>query len=298
MDSDAMETDALETDALELGRRFDAYQDFILGCKLYWTGEIYGALRETYETKARLADPAPTNADEVALLLADDPLAQYFGWFERHLQRFKYSGRNGLQPAHDARRDEIEAQLDRKLPDGLLSLGDDFEHPGYFTSVDIHQHPGGIWSDPIGGVVYERGARSTTPLLDRDKDLHYRFTSLTREYISPKRVLDMGCGFGKSTRPFYSESREAEVTGIDIAAPCLKLAAVTASGDQARNVRYHQKCAEDTGFEGESFDLDFFRAIVVGGFTPSAAVHVSADDVHLARHLTAPFGREYLLTRL
>ena len=270
----------MDSEAMELGRRFDAYQNFILGCKLYWTREIYGALREAYEARARKADPAPASADDVAALLADDPLAQYFGWFERHLQRCKYSGRHGLQPAHAARRDEIEARLDRKLPDGLLSLDDDFEHPSYFTSVDIHQHPGGIWSDPIGGVVYERGARGTTPLLDRDKDLHDRFSSLARQHISPKRVLDMGCGFGKSTRPFYTECREAEVIGIDIAAPCLKLAAITASGDRARNVRYQQKTAEDTGFEGESFDL-VTSTMVLHEMPPPAIEKLIAESYRL-----------------
>lgn len=270
----------MDSDVMELGRKFDAYQDFILSCKLYWTRDIYGALHETYEAKARNANPAPASADEVAALLGDEPLAQYFGWFERHLQRFKYSGRYGLQPAHDARRDEIEEQLNQQLPDGLLSLDDDFEHPTYFTSVDIHQHPGGIWSDSIGGVVYESGARSTTPLLDKDKDLHYRFTRLVREHKAPRRILDLGCGFGKSTRPFYSECREAEVTGIDIAAPCLKLAAVTASGDQARNVRYQQKMAEDTGFEGESFDL-VTSTMVLHEMPPPAIEKVIAESYRL-----------------
>ncbi len=265
---------------MKLGRRFDAYQDFVLGCKLHWTRTLYSALKETYEAAAARQDRPPQTADEVAELLAGDTLAQYFGWFERHLQRLKYSGRYGLQPAHDARRREIADRLNRRLPDGLLELDDDFEQPAYFTKIDIHQHPGGIWSDEIGGVVYERGARSTTPLLDKDKDLHHRFTRLVREHATPRRLLDMGCGFGKSTRPFYAEFRDAEVTGIDIAAPCLKLAAVTAADDQARNVRYVQKRAEDTGFEDGAFDL-VTSTMVLHEMPPKAIRAVIAESYRL-----------------
>jgi ubiquinone/menaquinone biosynthesis C-methylase UbiE len=128
--------------------------------------------------------------------------------------------------------------------------------PEYYVAVDIHQHPGGVWSDEVAGYVYERGARTTTPLLDRDADLHYRFT---REVMAragaPRRLVDLGCGFGKSTRPFYTEHRDLEVTGVELSAPCLRLAARTAAEDQARNVRYHQAEAARTGLPDGAYDV-------------------------------------------
>ncbi|MBL8698324.1 MAG: class I SAM-dependent methyltransferase [Alphaproteobacteria bacterium] len=239
-------------------RQFEAYQAFLLGCKLHWTGRIFPALHAQYRDKAERAANAGTpvtDATDVAKLMEGETLYRNFAWLERHLQRFKYSGRWGLQPVHDAARDELVAELDAPIPEGLLELDPDFEIPTYFRSVDIHQHPGGIWSDAIAGYVYERGARSTTPLLDRDKDLHYRFTRLVNERKQGRRILDMGCGFGKSTRPFWEENRDADVVGVDIAGPCLRLAAHDAAAAQARNVRFLQRDCRRTGLPDASRDV-------------------------------------------
>jgi ubiquinone/menaquinone biosynthesis C-methylase UbiE len=238
-------------------RSFEAYQSFLLDTKRYWTRQVYPALTEAYRRRAddaaRRGEPRPQTADEVAALMEADTLYQWFAWFERHLQRFKYSGRWGLVPAHEDRRADLESLLARDVGD-LLTLDPDFDLPRYYTSVDIHQHPGGVWSDSLAGIVYERGARSTTPLMGRDADLHYRFTDVVLAEGTGRRLLDMGCGFGKSTRPFYTENRELEVTGIDLSAPCLKLAAVTAAEDQAANVRFVQADAQETGLADEGFD--------------------------------------------
>jgi ubiquinone/menaquinone biosynthesis C-methylase UbiE len=65
----------------------------------------------------------------------------------------------------------------------------------------------------------------------------------------------MGCGFGKSTRPFYNEHRDLDVVAVDLAEPCLRLAALTATEDQARNVHYKQADAADTGLDDKSVDV-------------------------------------------
>ncbi len=245
---------------LSVDRRFDAYQDFVLACKLTWTRELYPALHARYDdelaSRRAAGEPLPNSVAAVEELLADDPLAQYFGWFERHLQRMKYSGRHGLVPHFAAHRDELAGELQAGADSGLVELDPGFVQPDYYVAVDIHQHPGGVWSDEVAGYVYERGARTTTPLLDRDADLHHRFT---REVLarspSPRRLVDLGCGFGKSTRPFYTGLRQTEVTGIELSAPCLKLAARTAAEDQARNVRFRQADAAATGLPAGTFDV-------------------------------------------
>ncbi len=239
-------------------RQFDAYQSFVLGCKLFWTNrmfpELYALYRQRAEEFARRTGRAPAGAEDVSTLLDGDPLAASFGWMERHLQRMKYSGRWGLAPVHARQRDTIEAELAEPVGD-ILTLDPNFRQPDYYTAVDIHQHPGGVWSDSIAGYVYERGARTTTPTLQRDLDLHYRFTNLVVGMHKPRRLLDMGCGFGKSTRPFYETVRDADVVGIDLAEPCLRLAARDAVSAQARNVRFMQKDASKTGLGDGQFDV-------------------------------------------
>jgi len=216
------------------GRAFAAGQAFLLSAKTYWTRVLYPAVREEYGKSKDLEGSV---------------LYQYFCWLERHLQRFKYSGRYGLQPYHAQQRERLE----KSLASSPAELRDAPEYPEYYTRIDIHQHPGGVWSDPIAGFVYERGARSTTPLAGgRHRDLHDRLTAAALERCpAPSRVLDMGCGFGKSTRPFYEALGSGKVEGIDLSAPCLKLAARDATGA----ARFRQVDATRTDYPDASFDL-------------------------------------------
>ena len=45
------------------------------------------------------------------------------------------------------------------------------------------------------------------------------------------------------------------MVGVELSAPCLKLAARTASEDQARNVRFRQADAAQTGLNGDAYDV-------------------------------------------
>ncbi len=238
-------------------RSFIAGQDFILGVKGYWTTAIYPALKADYRQRAEHAGTQPQTAAEVAELLEDTTLYRFYAWLERHLQRYKYSGRYGLVPYHDERRGQLLESVAGVLADGeRLELDPDFKQPRYYEAVDIHQHPGGVWSDEVAGFVYERGARSTTPLMGKaHRDLHQRFTDFVTERASPSQILDMGCGFGKSTRPFYETFRDARVEAIDLSAPCVTLGAHDAATAQAGNVRFRQMNACETDYEDESFDL-------------------------------------------
>jgi ubiquinone/menaquinone biosynthesis C-methylase UbiE len=217
------------------GRAFAAGQAFLLSAKTYWTRTLYPAVREEYEK-------SPTT-------LPQSVLYQYYCWLERHLQRYKYSGRYGLQPYHAQDRERLEVSLNGSPAE----VREGFQYPEYYTRVDIHQHPGGVWSDPIAGFVYERGARSTTPLAgQRHRDLHDRLTSMALERgPAPARVLDMGCGFGKSTRPFYEALGPGMVEAIYLSAPCLRLAARDANG----GARFRQMDASRTDYPDASFDL-------------------------------------------
>lgn len=237
------------------GRAFAAAQAFTLDAKLVWTRSLYPALHRKIEDGLSPGD----GVAEIRSRMAGDVDYQVFAWLERHLQRFKYSGRYGLQAYHDAQRETLEAGLtDADLPEGLLSLDPDLEMPAYYTAVDIHQHPGGVWSDAIAGCVYERGARSTTPTMGvKHADLHTRLTDYVDGLLDgpPARLFDMACGFGKSTGPFVEAYREAEIVGMDLSEPCLRLAARTAHENQSRNVRYVQGDARESGLDPDSQDV-------------------------------------------
>ena len=250
------------------GRSFAAGQAFLLSAKTFWTRTIYPAIREEHEAGKRLEGST---------------LYRYFCWLERHLQRFKYSGRYGLQPYHAQDRERLEASLKEIEIDSRQ-----IELPEYYTAVDIHQHPGGVWSDPIAGFVYERGARSTTPLAGtKHKDLHARLTAAALEgRPAPRRILDLACGFGKSTRPFYEALPEAEIEAVDFSAPCLRLAARDAQRAGAGNVHFRQRDAAATGYPDASFDL-VTSTMLLHELPPKAVERTLAE----AARLLAPGGR-------
>ena len=146
-------------------RSFVAAQDVILDMKKHWTTRLFPALKAEYAEQTDLAAKTPMTRTEVADLLDGTTTHRYFAWMERHLQRMKYSGRYGLVPYHRERATDLRDGLPDMSGDPRLSLNPDFKNPVYYETVDVHQHPGGVWSEPTAGFVYERGARSTTPML-------------------------------------------------------------------------------------------------------------------------------------
>ena len=232
-------------------RSFAAGQSFITAVKIYWHAELFPALRAEYEHRAAAAAKTPETVDDVGRLLQDSTLYQYFGWFERHMQRFKYAGRYGLVPWHQQQKDALLSRLGEAPPDAV-ELDPDLEMPRYYVNCDIHQHPGGVWSDPVAGLVYDRAASTTTPLVGaRHADLHYRFTDIIAQHCpAPRHVLDMGCGAGKSTRPIAEQFPQAAIDAVDLSAPCLNVAAL-----DPRNVRFRQMDAARTDYPDAHFDL-------------------------------------------
>lgn len=237
-------------------RSFVAAQDVILDMKKHWTTRLYPALKAEFAERAAAAGEYPQTRQQVTELLGSSTSYRYFAWMERHLQRMKYSGRYGLVPYHHERAADLRNTLPDMSGDSRLELEPELKNPVYYETVDVHQHPGGVWSEPTAGFVYERGARSTTPMLGaRHRDLHGRLTDRAIRDGIPESMLDMGCGFGKSTRPFYEELRDTQVEAVDLAAPCLELAAADAAAAQAENVRFRQMNAYETDYDPESFDV-------------------------------------------
>lgn len=271
-------------DTIPDNREFAAYQAFVLDCKLNWTRAVFPELRKRYAATVAERGAAPASGADVAELMADDTTAQFFGWFERHLQRMKYSGLHGLTVHYDQYRGTIAKALAEDVPDRLLTLDPKFEQPEYYTSIDIHQHPGGVWSDEIAGYVYERGAQSTAPMLKKSDSLWHRLKNeaMARAKTDVKRVVDMGCGFGGSSLPFYADHPEVDVVGVELSEPCLRLAAQRAAEMQAQNVNFRQADAVQTGLEEGTSDI-VTSTMVLHEMPPSHIRGVFAESYRLLK---------------
>ncbi len=219
-----------------------AYQDFVGACRRFWAGPLFRQLRDEAETCAE-------NPELFATRIAGGPTHAYFAWFERHLQRMKYSGRWGLVPVLEAERATLAAGLPAE-GDGL-TLDPGLALPGYWTDHDIHQHPGGL-ADEISAFVY-REATGQGGVVGQPQ-LHDRFAALVLKDRPARDIVDLGCGFGRSAVAF-ARAADAAVTGIDLSASCLRLAACELPEALRGRVAYRQADAANTGLAPESFDL-------------------------------------------
>ena len=238
-------------------REANAFHEFVMEARTWWAVELFPRLREEYEVRKGLAEHEGRQVrtvEDVALLFSRSTTYAYFCWLERHVQKSKYSSsRWGLvaQLAREANRATGRLAAAQAVP---LELREGFQVPDYYAAHDIHQHPGNLHADPLAGLVYEASALSIHPAT-RKNELHERFVDVVRREGAFSKVLDMGCGFGKSAVPLALAFPQAEVVGVDVSEPCLKLAAADAAAARIRNLCFRQADARDTGFEAESFDL-------------------------------------------
>ena len=227
--------------------------DFVLTLRKRWADTLFPALRGEYDARISGMSEAPKDGHEAAEVMHELDLYPWFSWMERGQQKMLW---RSVQDAVIRRWDELGPTLvpPSGTPLGSLELAVDFELPKYYTAIDIHIQPGGVWSDDTSALVYEEGAQI---VMLRDND-EYRFHTLFAQTALPEgphqRIVDLGCGFGKSTRPFVDRFPEAEVIGIDLSAPNLRLAHATAER-MGKRIRFIQADGADTGLEGGEADV-------------------------------------------
>jgi SAM-dependent methyltransferase len=85
------------------------------------------------------------------------------------------------------------------------------------------------------------------------------------------RVLDIGCGAGKTTREAARVAVEGSVVGVDVSAELLEVARRRSEADGLRNVRFELGDAQAQAFPAAHFDLCISRFGVMFFTDPAAA---------------------------
>ena len=230
----------------------ESYQRFVAAARSYWVNEMFTGLRRQVAADIPVDGAAGAGRADFEARVKEHPTHQIFAWFERHLQRMRYSGPHGLVAGVEARRDSLLRSIERPLPEGLLQLDPALDPPDYYTAWDIHQHPGGLNTDMLAAFVYRDAIRAG--VVGRSA-LHERFVSQVATRCMPERVLDLGCGFGRSSYAFAAALPEARVHGIDLSASCVTVAAHEAPESLQPRVRFSQANALSSQLQAGSFDL-------------------------------------------
>jgi SAM-dependent methyltransferase len=243
------------------GRAFHAFNRAVRG---YTSNAIYADAYAAYERelKHRGATNGGRPKDKHATNeVLDDLLSfQLFSYFWRNLSRTGFSdpeyGTVGLARRQAPRiLPYLEAKAVEGIRSGRLRLDPDLELPEYYKLCDFHQHPGGVWSDPMAGVVYEHGRVGMDQTGGDDiYRMIFSYLPKDRKYA---RVLDWGTGHGAGLLTWHESHPESELHGVDLSAPCLKLAHARAS-EYGVEAFFSQQDVAHLDYPDDHFDAVFF----------------------------------------
>lgn len=99
------------------------------------------------------------------------------------------------------------------------------------------------------------------------------------------RVLDIGCGSGRTTRDAARQASEGEAVGIDVSAPLIDLARRLARDERVANARFVQADAQIHSFQPSSFDVAISRTGVMFFGDPRAAFTNIAQALRIGGRL-------------
>lgn len=238
-----------------------SFKGFIQGSLLAGLGPVYGSrVSKAFE---REHGRAPADRRDIRGGMVNDLYFQHYAAANRIAQELLWEATN--------------ISVDRELPElieraanlsaqtgAVLDIPENFETPRYVTALDIHCMPGGYATqaapnDVAAGVLYDRGVYLYAmgymgPMNDDMGRSVCNYVKRNLLGFAPKRILDIGCTVGHSTLPFKELFPDAEVWGIDVAAPQVRYAHARAAG-LGLEVNFAQMNGEETRFPDGHFDL-------------------------------------------
>ena len=152
---------------------------------------------------------------------------------------------------------------------GSLTIDEKLKVSPPVSNVEIHRMPGGYVSESdendlsaarvySGTIEIYRNAKAMGDGSSAGSDAIGQFTAQTvKNYfpeLKPLRILDLGCGTGEQTVAFKRAFPEAEVFGLDAAAPLLRFAHAWAESEDLE-VHFQHANAQATEFPDDHFDL-------------------------------------------
>ncbi len=225
----------------------------LLGLRRYWMGPLYTQLRGEYLARIKDGNP-PGTYTAAEPLMQELPSARRLQWLHRYIQDANWAL---CREVTESRIGEIAAAIEPRASDlGTLDVNPGQQVPAYYE-FDWHRQAGGIWRDLAGAVIYLLGARIVHKGNNDNFQLHDQFVGDIPALApgrTPTDVLDLGCGFGKTTFSLKKAWPKAVVHGIDLAEPCLRLARRMAT-ERGLEIHWRQGDMEALPYADASLDV-------------------------------------------
>lgn len=123
------------------------------------------------------------------------------------------------------------------------------EYPNYYQSQNFHGIAGGYLTADAA-VTYDPITEYFVP----PNETWVREDAIKLVKGEPRRILDLGCGTGSTTVLLQEKFPNAQVIGLDLS-PYMLIMAERKAKEKGFAIEWCHGKAEDTGLQGESFDL-------------------------------------------
>ncbi|GIW05961.1 MAG: hypothetical protein KatS3mg060_0766 [Dehalococcoidia bacterium] len=239
-----------------------SYLDFVEGVRVFNQQQVQGGFKERYAQAVaefeQVYGRPPSTLEDAHAMLDRIPLFASRSRLWRSTQEMMWEQ---IRQTYRKREPELLAELDRadRSGPGSVHWDPNFQYPQYILDHEIHLQPGSYHADPLAGYIYHYGTKIffTPTIGNQDDDDNQR--QMVNAMPLPvdgqvRRVLDLACSIGQSTTAWKERLPQAEVWGIDIAAPMVRYCHKRAV-DLGLDVHFAQMAAEDLKFPENSFDL-------------------------------------------
>ncbi len=236
-------------------------QGFILHTKQYLGAIGQSGLLEIARHRSGSLDPS---LPETSTALGES--AAFAAWtaLGKGAQRRMWLALDDMLEREAKALDATSRDIGSRAKFGTLELDPDLVIPAYLERHAFHGQPGGYIHSrddndiragalqEAGGTLYTRGAG--TGKFDSKAQAVVRYLAERNPELVPRRVLDLGCGYGGQTCGYALAYPEAEVHGVDIGAGLLRYAHLRAES-LGIALQLHQQDASKTRFADGTFDL-------------------------------------------
>jgi len=273
--------------------------NFLANLNKYMATSVVGGNRVAYDHRVKPAFRSkhgrePQDRREVRDAMRSDSYYRMWSALRRNTMEMRQqAGRSMVLRQIDALRDRARAS-NAQSPE-TLKLDPALAVPRYQGAVDNHCMPGSYYVEYVEDDVapaanYDVGMFvTTTGLFGRYLDGAGRgvaaWLKKHRPELRPLRILDLGCGLGHNTVPLAEAFPEAQVTGIDLAAPLLRYGHARARDLAAHNITFVQGNVERIDFPDGYFDVVYSTMFLHE--TSYAAIHKILRE---ARRVLRPGG--------